>query len=304
MHKTFHYIFILSLLMAPVLSFAQNPLDHNPKEDNFVDATRAVDTSTARRGTISVKVEDGREVRYFLSGSDSYKITQCLESCQADLFKCTNGSECEIRAEFDKGNSIRVRELSEIRTTKTGATFTRVSTEELIKLGVTDVEACVGKDNEYGAWAEPDYKNSEGQLVKGKILCGAISQKTMCHPDAQSYCENKGMQTPNGYPENQNGKNGFPNEDSDFVRYRKHEGAQSVADFETPKGYAPKVLPNQTYIENGETRSRYFWSSSVRPNSSFAYGFGGRYGGVYVHTRTYSVHFAGVNSVRCVVARR
>lgn len=301
MHKTFHYISILSLLMAPVLGFAQNPVDHNPKQDKFVDATRAVDTSTARRGTISVKVEDGREVRYFQSGNDSYKITQCLENCQADLFICTNGSECEIRAEFDKGNTIRVRKLSEIRTTKTGAKFIRVRTEELKKLWVTDVEACVGKDNEHGAWAAPDYKDSAGQLVKGKIWCGAISPKTMSQPDAKSYCESKGMQTPSGYPENQNGKNEFPKEDSDFVRYRKHEGAESVASYETPKGYAPKVLPNQTYTESGQTRSRYFWSSSVHPDDSdSAYVFSGRDGGVGYYYR----YYANFSSVRCVVARR
>lgn len=305
------YMVVVMVLTISGLSFAQEPAH---TEDKFVGATRPVDTSQTRRGTISVQIEDGTEVRYFQEkGAAKYKITQCLESCKQELFKCTDGQECEVRAEFDKGGTIRVRELSAIRTTGKGVKFTRVNEKTLTELGV-DAKKC-GE-----AYSEPDVTLPSGEVKKGLIWCdtspGTMPQRDVTKPDgtiirgAESYCKSISpeAEVPSGYTESKNGKHGFKGryglgekEDSDFVRFRKYTGAQSVGGYQTPEGYSPFIQGSmtRTVLPNLLKRS---WSSSVRPGvSNLAYYFDGRYGFIFNDVRV--VADDGY-LVRCVVARR
>ena len=155
-----------------------------------------------------------------------------------------------------------------------------------------DAEACAGKKNKDGAWAEPDYKNEKGTLVKGKIWCGAISPTTISQQAAKLYCQDNGMELASGYPEEQNGMNKFPKEDSDWVRFGKNSGGESAKSSETPKSYTSDVLPNM---------SRIFWSSSGNPDdSNDAFYFNGPNGIIY-----FIPHYITTDlSARCVVTRR
>ena len=197
----------------------------------------------------------------------------------------------------------------ELRKTKTGQEFQRVSEDVLRKAGVKDVAACVGKDGKFGAFEEPSQKDKAGTPL---IWCGDVARdkdgkvRTMNHADADAYCKSIGASLPTGYFESRNGKNGFPDQDSDHVRLAKLMGATDSEG----KGYSPyvqgsttqTVLPNlTTYEENRWNTTRWFWSSSVYPDSPWdAYVFYGRLGNAGYR---YQYHASFV-SVRCVVARR
>jgi len=69
--------------------------------------------------------------------------------------------------------------------------------------------------------------------------------------DSEKYCKGKGLELPTGYPKSLNGKNGFPNHDSDFVA-ATNNGLQ-------------EVFPNR-----GANSLIMLWSSSVDPESKYA----------------------------------
>lgn len=276
---------------------APSRVEYDEQEKN-VDASRPVGTSKTRTGIISVEIEDGRKWRYFQIGPMKYKITHCYKSCEQELFKCKSGEECAIQAEFGKEHTIvakTLRVIGEIKTTDPGnARFTRVSEEALTKLGVY-AKKC-GEE----AWREPDVVLPSGEIKKGKIWCDIAMKKDksprfMKQTDAEAYCKGIGAELPTGWREEQNGKFGFKNEDSDFVRLTKYMGAKSGSN----EGYEPQVLPNLTYTKNGQTRSRYFWSSSSVPfvNSISAYVFSGHNGDIYFDYRYHSNFYL----VLCVV---
>lgn len=94
--------------------------------------------------------------------------------------------------------------------------------------------------------------------------------------DAVTTCNDKGQSLPSGWPARLNGKNGFPNYDSDFVAAEKHGIREVFKDM----------------------KDRWFWSSSVRPDGTFiAYGFIGVSGYVGYGNRYFHNSFG---SARCV----
>jgi len=74
--------------------------------ETFFDASRPVDTSEVLRGIISVKIESGREWRYFQVGDTNYRISQCSEKCIEELFKCKGGELCNIMADISKKDGV------------------------------------------------------------------------------------------------------------------------------------------------------------------------------------------------------
>lgn len=92
---------------------------------------------------------------------------------------------------------------------------------------------------------------------------------------AAKYCKEQGQYLPSGWPEDQNGKNGFPNFDSDFVSAIKHD-------------------IREVFLDKNDDWS---WSSTVHPDfSDYAYGNNGRSGYVRYVRRDFSC----IGSVRCV----
>jgi hypothetical protein len=94
--------------------------------------------------------------------------------------------------------------------------------------------------------------------------------------DSVTTCNDKGQSLPTGWPARLNGKNGFPNYDSDFVAAEKHGIREVFKDM----------------------KDRWFWSSSVRPNvTNRAYDFDGDSGFVDYGFRGYHI---SSDSARCV----
>lgn len=168
---------------------------------------------------------------------------------------------------------------NETKTTATGHQFIRVKGDELSRIGINDVAKFgeAWRDESGAVWGDIAMKDDGTPLFLNQ-------------PDADDYCKGLGAELPSGYDESQNGKNGFPNQDSDFVRLAKYLGVQTAAG----KGYQPQVLPHLD--ANG-----YFWSSSINPNVSFwAYCFDGTDGVVNAFG---GIDVARGSVVRCVVRK-
>ena len=199
--------------------------------------------------------------------------------------------------------------IDEIRITKTGAEYKRVSNDELRRNGVINVEACSGRNGEDGAWME--YRDSNGQLISkytGKIWCGVVIPAVsppwgITQLKAEEYCIKIGAALPSGYPDSQNGRNGFPEEDSDLQRLTKSMGAQDYKGdgySRYIKGSETKaILPNHLEKPYGDWRS--YWSSSVPASSpTHAYYLNDKWGAFDSNVRNYPGYG---DSARCVVAR-
>ncbi len=171
--------------------------------------------------------------------------------------------------------------------TASGAEFKRASEEDLKAAGIKDPK-------KFGeAWEDPSGMiwSDIAKKEDGSPLC-------MNHIDAEAYCKSLGAELPSGWQEDENGKHGYPDKDSDFVRLRKYMGAEYAAGHDTPQGYAAQILPNLTRInEEGEVLNRWYWSSSETDGTDFAYIFTDRDGDVGYGIRFFSYG----TSVRCVV---
>ena len=170
-------------------------------------------------------------------------------------------------------------EESPQKETKTGYKFRKVSQEQLKSLGVKDPK-------KFGeSWEDPS-----GAVWSGIAKHDNGSLKTDDHVEAERYCTSLGAELPSGWPEDFNGKQGFPNHDSDFVRLRKYMGAEYAARYDTPKRYTAQILPDLLH---------WHWSSSVHPDfTTYAYGFNGAYGDVDLGFRKTDINYY---SYRCVV---
>jgi hypothetical protein len=174
-----------------------------------------------------------------------------------------------------------------IKKTQNGSVFKKVSEEELkviAKNKKVDPEKFAKVLGE--AWEDPS-----GMIWGDAKKTDGFPSDTD-HEEAMTYCYDNGAEGPSGYLEEQNGKNGFPNQDSDFVRLRKYMGAKApVWGFEKPIGYSPQVLPNLKWF--------WLWSTSVNPNdTSTVQIFGGSDGRIGPTYRIYKSF-----QVRCVVRR-
>lgn len=263
---------------------------HVPRTFRAVDTTRLA-TGLFFLKDVVINKKTGK-LPYFTdyATGKTYQVSdQCDETCLKAINECEDRQICKIKAEFLEGQdaSVVVKKFEvisgETKKTDAGAIFTRVSPDDLKTLGIKDL-------SKFGeAWKDPS------GLVWGDVAKDEKGNiRRMNHKDAESYCKSLGAELPTGYLEEKNGKNGFPNHDSDFVRLRKYMGAESLAGYGAPKGYGPQILPN---LKEGGWE----WSSSVHPaNSDNAYDFDGRSGDIYYGHRDYSLNV----SVRCVVGRR
>ena len=110
--------------------------------------------------------------------------------------------------------------------------------------------------------------------LNGKLWLDGIKTNVTQY-DAVSFCANQNKDLPSGYHRELNGKNGFPNQDSDFVVADSH-GIREV------------------FKDMGGRR---FWSASVFPGSP-DYAFVFSYGGDVVSG--YRDYYFSYYSVRCV----
>ena len=210
-----------------------------------------------------------------------------LQPREVAIDNCKPGDRCVVKGEIGSEGDLFAQEFTsfskgekgpvvkEERLTKktaSGSEFKRVSEEELKRLGIKD-------SKKFGeAWEDPS-----GMIWGDIVKKEDGSPHYMNHKDAIDYCKSIGADLPSR---------------EDFVRLREYMGAKPGRS----DGYAPQILPNLTYTDKGETYSRYFWSSSVRPDfSNSAYVFNGRLGDFDTGYRSYDVYYL---SVRCVGARR
>jgi len=276
---------LVGMLAFSISSFAEQPVVPGSHELKVSRPT----ANPILEGTVVIKAVDLKEDSPFLrvkttdGSSKDYLIKTCDETCQKSINACKGGEQCSIRGRIDESAPSIMAEFvrvgataitgAETKTTKTGHVFTRDTSNP--KLGE--------------AWRDPS------GMIWGDIVKKADgTPHFMNHKDATAYCKSIGAELPSGWQSSQNKSNGGQN--SDFVRLREYMGATSGS----YDGYTPRVVPNLTHVQGGETGSRYFWSSSVLPDdSNYAYVFDGRYGAFDDGNRVYDAGY----SVRCVARR-
>lgn len=281
-----YFLALVGMLAFSISGFAEQPGVQGSHELKVSRPT----ANPVLEGTVIIKSVDLKEDSPFLrvkttdGSSKDYLIKTCDETCQKSINGCKGGEQCSIRGRVDESAPSIMAEFvrvgataitgAETKTTKTGHVFTRDTSNP--ELGE--------------AWRDPS------GMIWGDIVKKADGTPYfMNHKNATAYCKSIGAELPSGWESSQNKSNGGQN--SDFVRLREYMGATSRSN----EGYAPQVLPNLTHVQDGETRNRYFWSSSVHPDySNYAYVFNGRYGYIGTGNRDY-VGFG--LSVRCVARR-
>lgn len=297
------YLIIAMLLTVSSFSFAEQ---HGQSRQE-ADVTRKV-VPPYYMGVLQLEPREvGEEIKMCLVlkvNGQTYQVrTYAESSCKEAIGNCKPGDPCVVKGEvgskgvlfaeeftsFSKGEkapAVKAERLT--KKTVSGAEFKRVSKKVLKAAGVKDPK-------KFGeAWEDPS-----GMIWSDIIKDDDGSPLFMNQRSAEPYCKSLGAELPSGWQEDQNGKHGFPNWDSDFVRLRKYMGAEYAAGYNSPKGYTAQILPNLTITnERGEISSRWYWSSSVHPYYfSYAYVFYGYYGGVVFNSRSYGLN----GSVRCVV---
>lgn len=245
--------------------------------------------------------------------------------CENDLRNCKPGALCVIKGQVgaegdlwaDSLNSFAQRENTPpakfepkdrlTKKTMSGAVFEWVSERGLRASGVVDPK-------KFGeAWQEPEQLPNGQPNLDRKIWSDVArnrdgSPASMSFRDAELYCKGLGAVLPSGYPKDQNGSDGFPSKDSDYVRLREFMGASSVEGEQNPAGYVPKILPNlfdedtgiaynQDYWSSSSPLARYQVSSTSSKYAAYTYTFRGRGGALYEHT----VDPLYTNLVRCVI---
>ena len=295
MHKIFSVLTAVMMFTVSVVGFAED--SHTKPNRQEADVTRQV-APPFYTGILQLEPREmGGDVKLcpvLKVDGKTYRLRTYTEnSCKEAIDSCKPGELCVVKGEvntegdlfaeeftsFAKGEKAPVvKEERLTKKTKSGAEFKRVSEEELLALGIKDTK-------KFGeAWQDPSGKIWSDIAKKGDGTPLKMSQR-----DAETYCKNLGAELPSGYPENQNGTNGFPNKDSDFVALRKYMGAKSMAGTGVPEGYEPEILPNLTFWN---------WSSSVHSGlSNYAYFVDGRDGVVSLLIRSNDYAFA----FRCVV---
>lgn len=208
---------------------------------------------------------------------------------------CSNGDLAECRTQRDRAAArlaelnTRISELEALLPTRIahGAngqenTFTRDTSNPALGDAWRDPSGTVWGD----IVANTDANHSIKYMVQSSAYMTQIGRPLpVAQLGALEYCASIGAELPTR---------------EDFGRLRGYMGATTAATAYQGTGYTPQVLPNLTRVENGQTHSNNFWSSSVRPDDSDdAYYFDGRYGLIDDGYRGVS---SGV-AVRCVVRR-
>jgi len=284
MRKVFglYSLALMWMCLASVSTFAEPPATRGSHELKLSRPT----ANPALEGAVVIKATDLGNDSPFLrvEGTDGslkdYLIKTCDESCQKAINACKGGEPCSIRGRVDENVPSIMAEFVRVGASATPSVETKTSKQA---------------DGQVVTWTRDTSKPKLGEAWRDPsgMIWGDIAKKEdgsphfMTHKNATAYCA--------GLKDAQGKSIGavLPIWE-DFIRLREYMGAKSGSD----EGYAPQVLPNLTYTENGQTRSRYFWSSSVDPDySNFAYDFDGRLGGSYYR------NVDDYRSVRCVVAR-
>jgi hypothetical protein len=305
MHKVFS-IYLVTVMMLTVSSFSFAEQHGQGRQE--ADVTRKV-APPYYTGVLQLEPREvGEEIKMcpvLKVNGKTYRLRTYTESsCKEAIDNCKPGDRCVVKGEvgsegdlfaeeftsFSKGEkapAVKAERLT--KKTASGAEFKRASEEDLKAAGVKDPK-------KFGeAWEDPS-----GMIWSDIAKKEDGSPLFMIHKDVEAYCKSLGAELPSGWKEDQNGKHGFANKDSDFVRLRKYMGAEYAAGYDTPKGYTAQILPNLTTTsEKGEILNRWWhWSSSVHPDDTEgAYLFNGRDGDVDVVFRSNGHYF----SVRCVV---
>ena len=297
MRKVFSiYLVAVMMLTVSFFSFAEQ---HGRQE---ADVTRKV-APPYYTGTLQLEPREvGEEIKLcpVLKANDgkTYRLRTYTESsCKEAIDKCKPGDRCVVKGKVGSEGDLFVEEFSSLsreekapavkeakqltEKTASGAEFKRASEEDLRAAGIKDKDM-----KKFGeAWVDPS-----GMIWSDIAKKEDGSARFMNDQDAEDYCKSMGAELPSGWQEDQNGKHGFPNRDSDFVRLRKYMGAEYAAGNDKPERYKAEILPNL----NG-----WHWSSSVHPvYTDDAYVFDGRDGYVYNGVRSLVYYSL---SVRCVV---
>jgi hypothetical protein len=307
--RKFFSLYLVAVMMLTVSSFSFTEQHGQSRQE--ADVTRKM-APPYYTGVLQLEPREvGEEIKMcpvLKVNGKTYRLRTYTESsCKEAIDNCKPGDRCVVRGEvgsegdlfaeeftsFSKGEkapAVKAERLT--RKTASGSEFKRASEEDLNAAGIKD-------SKKFGeAWEDPSDMiwSDTAKKEDGSPLF-------MNHKDAEAYCKSLGAELPSGWPEDLNGKHGFPNKDSDFVRLRKYMAAEYAAGYDTPKGYAGQILPNLTTInEQGEILSRWHWSSSVHTDSNYAYVFDGRFGDVGYSNRSDDDHSVDIDySVRCVV---
>jgi hypothetical protein len=230
-------------------------------------------------------------------------LTKHGDALSDSFWHARSGVRCVVKGEIDSDERLVVEAFTALyvgeedpvlvegkltKLTANGSAFRRVSEADLKLAGVTDPK-------KFGeAW-----EDASGLIWGGapKKLNGNLV--TMNYERAQVYCNKLGAYLPTGWHEDQNGTNHFPNEDSDYVRFRKALGGGYAAGMEVPKGYIARVLADLIHLgPSGEELNQWFWSSTSTPDESKrAYAFNGRSGQIFRHLQSFTL----TTVPRCVV---